>query len=78
MKKVFLRVFIFAAIAAIIFSPYLLAIDFVKYSPLVLIIWILSIAYYIWIKRRVERQSYSESDGEKEPGKKDVSRETSS
>jgi Ca2+/Na+ antiporter len=78
MKKIFLRMLIFVAIVAIIFSPYLLAIDFVKYSPLVLIIWILSIAYYLWIKRRVDRQSSSESDGEEEPGKKDVSRETSS
>ena len=78
MKKIFLRVLIFVAIVAIIFSPYLLAIDFVKYSPLVLIIWILSIAYYLWIKRRVDRQSPSESDGEEESEQKDVSRETSS
>ena len=78
MKKIFLRMLIFAAIMAIIFSPYLLAIDFVKYSPLVLIIWILSVAYYLWIKRRVDRQSSSESDGKEEPGKNDVSRETSS
>ena len=78
MKKIFLKIIIFAAIAAIIFSPYLLAIDFMKYSPLVLIIWILSIAYYLWIKRRVDRQSLSEHEGEEEPGKKDVSRETSS
>jgi hypothetical protein len=77
MKKLFLRLLIFAAIVAIIFSPYLLAIDFVKYSPVVFIIWVLSIAYYLWIKRRVDRQSISESEGEEEPEKKDVSRETS-
>lgn len=77
MKKIFLRVIIFVAIVAIIFSPYLLAIDFVKYSPVVLIIWILSIAYYLWIKRRMDQQSLSESKEEEEPGKKDVSRETS-
>lgn len=76
MKKIFLGMIIFVAIVAIIFSPYLLAIDFVKYSPLVLIIWILSIAYYLWIKRRVDRQSSSESDGREESGQKDVSRET--
>ena len=78
MKKIFLRIFVFAAIAAIIFSPYLLALDFVKYSPLVLIIWILSIAYYLWIKRRENRKSLSEYEKEEEPEKKDVSRETSS
>lgn len=77
MKKIFIRVLIFAAIVAIIFSPYLLAIDFIKYSPLVFIIWILSIAYYLWIKRRVDRQSSSDSEGEEESEKKDVSRETS-
>ena len=79
MKKILVTVFIFAAIGAIIFSPYLLVIDFVKYSPVVLIIWILSIAYYLWIKRRSDRQSLSESEPgeEEEPGKKNVSRETS-
>ena len=66
MKKIILRVFIFVAIVAIIFSPYLLAIDFVKYSPLVFIIWVLSIAYYLWIKRRLGRQSSSESEEEEE------------
>jgi hypothetical protein len=77
MKKIFLRVLIFVAIMAIIFSPYLLVIDFVKFSPVVLIIWILSIAYYLWIKRRIDRQYLSESEEEEEKGKNDVSRETS-
>jgi Ca2+/Na+ antiporter len=77
MKKIFLRILIFVAIAAIIFSPYLLAINFVKFSPLVLIIWILSIAYYLWIKRREDRQSNNESEEKEELGKKNVSRETS-
>jgi threonine/homoserine/homoserine lactone efflux protein len=77
MKKIFLKVIIFAAITVIIFSPYLLAVDFVKYSPVVLIIWILSIAYYLWMKRRAGRQSLSESEAEEEPEKKNVSRETS-
>jgi len=66
MKKIFLRVFIFVVIVAIIFSPYLLVMDFVKYSPLVFIIWILSIAYYLWIKRRMGGQSPSESEEEGE------------
>jgi hypothetical protein len=77
MKKIFLKVIIFAAIAVIIFSPYLLAVDFVKYSPLVLIIWIVSIACYLWMKRRARRQSLSEFEAEEEPKKKNVSRETS-
>jgi hypothetical protein len=77
MKKIFLKVIIFAAIAVIIFSPYLLAVDFVKYSPLVLIIWIVSIACYLWMKRRARRQSLSEFEAEEEPEKKNVSRETS-
>ncbi|MGD2091990.1 MAG: hypothetical protein PVH61_37805 [Candidatus Aminicenantes bacterium] len=77
MKKIFLSMIIFVAIVAIVFCPYLLVIDFVKYSPLVLIIWILSIAYYLWIKRKLYGQSISESDREEEQEKKDVSRETS-
>jgi uncharacterized membrane protein len=77
MKKIFLKVIIFAAIAVIIFSPYLLAVDFVKYSPLVLIIWIVSIACYLWMKRRARRQSLSEFEAEEESEKKNVSRETS-
>ena len=66
MKKIFLKAVIFVAIAAIIFSPYLLALDFVKYSPVVFIIWVLSIAYYLWIKRRLRGQSSSGDDGEGE------------
>ncbi len=78
MKKILVTVLIFAAIAAIIFSPYLLAVDFVKYSPVVLIIWILSIAYYLWIKRRADRQSLPKQEKEEEEEEeKNVSRETS-
>jgi len=77
MKKILIKVIIFAAIAVIIFSPFLLVIDFVKYSPVVLIIWILSIAYYLWIKRRAVRQLPLEPKEEEDPGKNNVSRETS-
>lgn len=77
MKKILITVFVFVAIAAIVFSPYLLAVDFVKYSPLVFIIWVLSIAYFLLIKRRSRRQLPLEPEEEEEPGKKDVSRETS-
>ncbi|UCH93210.1 MAG: hypothetical protein JSV88_23400 [Candidatus Aminicenantes bacterium] len=52
MKKIFLRIIIFAVILVVVFCPYLLIIDFKKYSPVVLIVWIVSVAYYLWIKRR--------------------------
>ena len=39
----------------IVFSPYLLVIDFKRYSPFVLMVWFLSFAYYLWMKRIVDR-----------------------
>ena len=55
MKKIFLRILVFIAVVVIIMSPYLLVIDFKKYSPIVLIIWFVSVAYYLLLKRRVDR-----------------------
>jgi len=50
MKKLFLRLLVFIVIVVIVMSPYLLVIDFRKYSPLVLIIWFVSVAYYLLLK----------------------------
>ncbi len=76
MKKIVLRILVFAAVIVIIFSPYLLVIDYKKYSPLVLIIWIVSIAYYILLRRRRDRQLRDRQNEEEEPEQKNVSRET--
>jgi hypothetical protein len=39
-------------IVLILISPYFLIIDFATYSPLVLTIWMLSAAYYVFVKSR--------------------------
>jgi membrane protein implicated in regulation of membrane protease activity len=73
MKKYFLRLLVIIAAVVIVFSPYLLIIDFVRYAPIVLMIWFLSVAYYLLIRKRVDRRLKEKRD-EGEGG--DVSRET--
>lgn len=73
MKKWILRILLAAVIVVMIFSPYLLIVDFKRYSPVVLLIWILSIAYYLLMKRRVDQRL--EEDRESGDGD-NVSRET--
>ncbi|NIM11337.1 MAG: hypothetical protein GTO45_05035 [Candidatus Aminicenantes bacterium] len=55
MKKIFIRLLVIIVIVVIVFSPYLLVIDFERYSPFVLLVWFVSIAYYLWLKRIVDR-----------------------
>jgi uncharacterized membrane protein len=70
MKKFFIRILAGIVIIVLVFSPYLLVIDYKRYSPVVLIIWILSIAYYLLLKRRVDRLIYPPPpEDEKEPDK---------
>lgn len=73
MKKWFVRILLVAVILVMIFSPYLLIVDFRRYSPVVLMIWILSIAYYLLLKRRVDQRLEEDREMEEED---DVSRET--
>ena len=73
MKKIFLRVVVFVVILVLVFTPYLLVVDFKKFSPLVFLIWVVSIAYYIMMKRA---ERYKTQNREEEPGEDDVSRET--
>lgn len=46
------KVSVLALALLIIISPLFLIIDFVTYSPLVLTIWLLSAAYYVFVKSR--------------------------
>jgi hypothetical protein len=39
-------------IIIILFSPYLLVVDFKRYAPFVAFVWILSVVYYIFIRKR--------------------------
>ena len=52
MKKILVKLFAVLAIIIIIVSPYFLIIDFSKYSPLVLSVWLICAAYFVFIKSR--------------------------
>jgi hypothetical protein len=42
-----------AAILVILFSPILLFVDFQKYTPFVLTVWLLSAVYFVFVKGRL-------------------------
>lgn len=46
------RVLAVAAILAVLFAPFLLLVDFDRYLPPVLTVWLLSAAYFVFIKSR--------------------------
>lgn len=46
------RVLAAAAILVVLFSPFLLLVDFDRYIPSVLAVWLLSAAYFVFIKSR--------------------------
>lgn len=41
-----------AVILVVLFSPFLLLVDFNRYMPPVLTVWLLSAAYFVFIKSR--------------------------
>jgi len=51
-KRFSIRMVAIILILIIIISPYFLIIDFVTYSPLVLTVWLLSAAYYVFVQSR--------------------------
>lgn len=46
------RILAAAAIAVILLSPFLLLVDFERFIPAVLVVWLLSAVYFIFIKSR--------------------------
>jgi hypothetical protein len=52
LKKLVKKTSAVAAIFLIFLSPFLLLIDFEKFIPLVLTIWLLSAVYFVFIKSR--------------------------
>jgi hypothetical protein len=52
LKKLVKKTSAVAAILLIFFSPFLLLIDFEKFVPLVLTIWLLSAVYFVFVKSR--------------------------
>ena len=51
-KKLFKRISAIAVILIVLFSPFLLLLDFNKFVPVVLTVWLLSAVYFIFIKSR--------------------------
>ncbi|MCK4836315.1 MAG: hypothetical protein KAT17_06745 [Candidatus Aminicenantes bacterium] len=51
-KVFFKKAFAVVLILLILISPCFLIIDFEAYSPLVLTVWLLSAAYYVFVKSR--------------------------
>lgn len=52
LKKLFVKIFAIIVILIIIASPFLLIIDMKKYSPFVFLVWLLSIASFIFKKKK--------------------------
>jgi|GEM_PF-1933322 len=68
LKVFFVKILAVVAIVVIIFSPYLLILDFRKYLPFVITVWVISAAYFMFVKVRKdneEKEARRESDGEK-------------
>ena len=51
-KKFAKKVLAIAVILLVLFSPFLLLVDFAKYIPVVLTVWLLSAVYFVFIKSR--------------------------
>ena len=55
LRKIAIKVIAIILILLVLASPYFLIIDFVTYSPLVLTVWLLSAAYYVFVRSRSDR-----------------------
>lgn len=56
-KKIFKKILAVITIVVLIFSPYLLVLDWKKYLSFVVTVWIISAAYYMFVKARKDRES---------------------
>jgi len=55
-KRYITRALAIAVVLVVGLSPLLLIIDFVGYSPVVFSIWLLSAAYYVFVKVKEDRE----------------------
>jgi hypothetical protein len=46
------KVLALAAILLVLLAPFLLLIDFARYVPVVLTVWLLSAVYFVFVKSR--------------------------
>jgi hypothetical protein len=51
-KKLAKKVLAIAVIVLVLFSPFLLLVDFARFIPVVLTVWLLSAVYFVFIKSR--------------------------
>ena len=51
-KKILKKIFAVILILIIVFSPYLLIIDFKRYAVVVLFVWMFSVVYFLFIKEK--------------------------
>lgn len=55
-KKILKKIFAVITILVLIFSPYLLVVDWKTYLPFVVTVWIISAAYYMFVIARRNRE----------------------
>jgi len=67
------RVLVVLVMIVLVFLPVLLVIDYKKFGPVVLIVWIASIGYYLLMQRRLkmERQIQKENESDDEEDNED-------
>jgi hypothetical protein len=51
-KKFAKQVLAIAVILLVLFAPFLLLVDFARFIPVVLTVWLLSAVYFVFIKSR--------------------------
>lgn len=71
-KRFLMKVFAVITIMVLIFSPYLLVLDFKKYLPFVTTVWIISIAYFLFVKVRKDNEDKKNEDEKNEDEKNNV------
>jgi len=54
-KKTFRLIIAAVVIGLLVFSPFLLVIDYRRFGPFVVMIWFLAIAYFLFLKKKVDR-----------------------
>lgn len=52
MKKIIIKILAVIIIAVLIFIPFLLVIDFDRYLPIALFVWMLSVSYFLFVKNK--------------------------
>ena len=52
MKKILLRILVALLAIVLIIAPFLLLINFERFLPFVLFVWMLSVSYFIFIKAK--------------------------